>query len=181
MWFLHRFVRYCNICIDLIPKSMQNTLVSIGKTAQMLGVSLDTLRRWDIAGRFHSVRSSMRGHRYYLQSDIEELIHEKHVVSWARQWATASLGMEPASNMYCQTRDVFQARLEQFQSKLSRFVSLPTVSLITAIAGEIGNNSFDHNLGNWPDIAGIFFSYSVRNKEVILADRGQGILVTLKR
>jgi len=25
-----------------------------------------------------------------------------------------------------------------------------------AIAGEIGNNSFDHNIGNWPDMAGIF-------------------------
>lgn len=160
---------------------MQDELVSIGKTAQMLGVSIDTLRRWDIAGRLQSVRSGSRGHRYYLQSDIEQFFHERHVVAWARQWVTADRAMEPASNMYCQTRDVFQARLEQFQSRLSHIVSLSTVSLVTAIAGEIGNNSFDHNLGNWPDIAGIFFSYSIRNKEVILADRGQGILATLKR
>lgn len=160
---------------------MQNTLVSIGKTAQMLGVSIDTLRRWDVAGRLQPIRSSPRGHRYYLQSDIEQFLHEKHVVSWARQWATAYRAMEPASSMYCQTRDVFQARLEQFQSNLSRVMSVSTVSLVTAVAGEIGNNSFDHNLGNWPDITGIFFSYSIRNGEVILADRGQGILTTLKR
>ena len=83
--------------------------------------------------------------------------------------------------MYCQTHDVFQARLEQFQSKLSRITSLSTVSLITAIAGEIGNNSFDHNLGNWPDTVGIFSPYSFRNKRVVLADRGQEFFQRLDR
>ena len=29
-------------------------------------------------------------------------------------------------------------------------------SVIIAITGEIGNNSFDHNLGKWPDTPGIF-------------------------
>ena len=47
--------------------------------------------------------------------------------------------------------------------------------------GEIGNNSFDHNLGNWPDISGIFFSYDTNKRQIALADRGQGILRTLKR
>ena len=83
--------------------------------------------------------------------------------------------------MYCKTRDTFQARLENFESKLSRIAPLTTVSLVTAIAGEIGNNSFDHNLGNWPDIPGIFFSYSMRKRVVVLADRGLDILTTLKR
>ena len=53
--------------------------------------------------------------------------------------------------------------------------------LIVAIVGEIGNNSFDHNLGNWPDISGIFFSYDTNKRQIALADRGQGILRTLKR
>lgn len=160
---------------------MQDTLISIGKTAQMLGVSIDTLRRWDLAGRLRSVRNSPRGHRYYLQSDIEQFFREKHVVEQAQQWTAKHRAMEPISGMYCQTRDVFQARLEQFQSKLSRITSIEIVSLITAVAGEIGNNSYDHNLGNWPDIPGIFFSYSILNKKVVLADRGRGILATLKR
>lgn len=55
------------------------------------------------------------------------------------------------------------------------------MSLVTAVAGEIGNNSFDHNLGNWPDVTGIFFSYDMKNSSIFLADRGQGILATLKR
>lgn len=158
---------------------MPNKLISIGKAAKILGVSIDTLRRWDRAGRLQSTRSGPRGHRFYLQSDIEQFLQDINVI--ARQWAQSPQAYEPKSEAYCQTRDVFQARLEQFQSKLSRISPLRTVSLITAVAGEIGNNSFDHNLGNWPDIPGIFFSFDIRSRKVILADRGQGILATLKR
>lgn len=158
---------------------MQNKLISIGEVAKLLGVSIDTLRRWDLAGRLRSTRSNPRGHRYYRQSDIDQYLQDVDTI--ARHWAQAPQTIEPESDVYCQTRDVFQARLEQFQSKLSRITPLTTVSLVTAVAGEIGNNSFDHNLGNWPDIPGIFFSYSMRSRKVVLADRGIGILATLKR
>jgi len=163
----------------LTNSSMQNKLISIGEVAKLLGVSIDTLRRWDLAGRLQSIRSNPRGHRYYRQSDIEQYLQDVDVI--ARHWAETPEAVEPKPDVYCQTRDVFQARLEQLQSKLSRITPLTTVSLVTAVAGEIGNNSFDHNLGNWPDIPGIFFSYSIRSRKVVLADRGQGILVTLKR
>ena len=29
-------------------------------------------------------------------------------------------------------------------------------------------SSPDHNIGNWPDIPGVFFSYSLRSKVVVL-------------
>lgn len=64
---------------------------------------------------------------------------------------------------------------------MSKTLTIEKVALITAVAGEIGNNSYDHNLGSWPDIPGIFFSYNMRNRKVVLADRGQGVLTTLKR
>ena len=57
----------------------------------------------------------------------------------------------------------------------------PLFSLLTSIAGEIGSNSYDHNLGQWPDLPGIFFGYDLRKKQIVLADRGIGILETLKR
>ncbi len=158
---------------------MQNKLISIGDAAKLLGVSIDTLRRWDSRGRLQSIRSGPRGHRYYRQSDIEQYLQDVHSI--ARHWVEASQAAEPNSDMYCQTRDVFQGRLEQFQSQLTRIAPLTTVSLVTAAAGEIGNNSFDHNLGNWPDVTGILFSWDIQNKNVILADRGQGVLATLKR
>lgn len=158
---------------------MSIKLISIGETARLLGVSIDTLRRWDKAGRLLSIRSGVRGHRYYRREDIDLYLRDE--VTMARAWVEGENVVEPESQVYCQTRDDFQARLENLQSVLSRSVRDEKVSLLTAIAGEIGNNSFDHNIGNWPDIPGIFFSYSLRNRIVVLADRGQGVLTTLKR
>jgi sensor histidine kinase regulating citrate/malate metabolism len=54
-------------------------------------------------------------------------------------------------------------------------------SLIVAVAGEIGNNSFDHNLGNWPDEPGVFFGFDLSKRCIVLADRGQGVLQTLRK
>ena len=159
--------------------SMQNKLISIGEAARLLGLSIDTLRRWDAIGHLSSIRIGPRGHRFYRQSEIMHYLQSFEVT--AREWAESVNPIEPSSDVYCWTRDVFQARLEKMQSKLSKIISTETVSLIVAIAGEIGNNSYDHNLGNWSDIPGIFFSYSLRNRKVVLADRGQGILTTLKR
>ncbi len=159
--------------------AMQDNLLSIGQVAKLLNVSIDTLRRWDTAGRLPSVRSGPLGHRFYHQSDIDQFLQKVDAI--ARNWIEATHPDVPSPAMYCQTRDVFQARLEKLQSELSRLAQIEVVSLITAVAGEIGNNSFDHNLGNWPDIPGVFFSYSLRDRKVVLADRGQGILTTLKR
>ena len=52
---------------------------------------------------------------------------------------------------------------------------------VTAVTGEIGNNSFDHNLGNWPNVPGVFFAHNATRRHVILADRGVGIRSTLTR
>lgn len=46
-------------------------LVSIGETAELLGVSIKTLRLWDRAGKLSPVRTSGK-HRRYRMSDIEK-------------------------------------------------------------------------------------------------------------
>ncbi len=158
---------------------MQNKLITVGVAARQLNVSIDTLRRWDRSHRLQSIRSGPRGHRYYKQSDID--LYLQHVGSVAEEWASTPVGYVPQPDVYCQTRDVFQARLEKLQSVLKDKVPMSAVSLLSAVAGEIGNNSFDHNLGSWPDTPGIFFSYDMRIRTIVLADRGQGILATLKR
>ncbi len=160
-------------------QSTKQKLISIGRAAELIGISINTLRRWDKSGQLRSIRSGSRGHRFYNLSDIKQFTQDQD--SLARKWVESPQGIEPEAEVYCETRDVFQAQLEKLQSKLGRELPLTTVSLVTAIAGEIGNNSFDHNLGNWPDITGIFFSCSLRERIVVLADRGQGILTTLKR
>jgi hypothetical protein len=72
--------------------------------------------------------------------------------------------------------------LNKLENTLGTFFEIRNLfPLITSITGEIGNNSFDHNIGRWPDMPGIFFGYDMDRKEIVLADRGQGILTTLKR
>ncbi len=109
--------------------------------------------------------------------DIERLAYE---------WTTKESGqVDVQSNHYCETRDIFQTRLNKMLDDLMRLKKIEeeNIYIASAIAGEIGNNSFDHNLGNWQDVMGIFFGYAfIGNKlKIALADRGQGVLETLKK
>ena len=103
----------------------------------------------------------------------------------AYQWAKDDPPRKIDEKYYCETRDIFQSRLDSMVNLLLKNSKIAEndIYILSAIAGEIGNNSFDHNLGNWPDIAGAFFAYEFNKKEltVVLADRGRGILATLKR
>ena len=158
---------------------MPKNLISISDAAKQLGASIDTLRRWDKTYRLSSIRIGPRGHRFYSQEEINRFLRNDSSV--AKQWAMASVGTFPSDDVYCPTRDVFQARLEKLQTVLRGKVPESAVSLLCAVAGEIGNNSFDHNIGNWPDVVGVYFSYNLRNRNIVLADRGLGILKTLRR
>lgn len=51
---------------------MNETTYTIGQAAQQLGVSTDTLRRWESEGRIHPART-LKGHRRYTDEDIDAL------------------------------------------------------------------------------------------------------------
>lgn len=110
---------------------------------------------------------------------------ENNLEKLAWEWIASSPEIaQTESEYYCSTRDVFQARIDRMVANLlkDKTISEEDAYIASAISGEIGNNSFDHNLGKWPDVAGIFFGYDLSEKlEIILADRGQGILATLKK
>lgn len=107
-------------------------------------------------------------------------MHRDHLVNIAIQWVTATTSQIVPDEWYSPTRDIFQARLQTFLSRGQKSVG-DTAYLLTAIVGEIGNNSFDHNLGQWPDVPGIFFADDINKKVVALVDRGQGIRQTISR
>jgi len=102
------------------------------------------------------------------------------IINTSIGWTTSALPVDLSPEWYCATRDVFQARLESLLSSLEK-IKGGEAYLLTAICGEIGNNSFDHNLGNWRDVQGVFFAFDEEEKAVVLADRGQGIRQTLSR
>ncbi len=152
-------------------------LISISEAASILGVSIDTLRRWDQSGKLSSIKSE-GGHRNYYRSQIEIFLND--LFGLAKDWVLK--GTELPSKFYCSNSAAFQTKLTKMQDLLSGVPELaPLFPLVVAVAGEIGNNSFDHNLGKWPDTPGIFFAYDIHKKAVVLGDRGLGVLETLKR
>ena len=156
----------------------ERELITIGEAAEILGVSIDTLRRWDKNGKLNPAKISDAGYRLYYRSQVELFLDD--LFGLAKDWVLK--GTEMPSRFYCSNGAVFQTRLIQMQDLLMGVTELSSIfSLVVAVAGEIGNNSFDHNLGNWPDTPGIFFAYDIHKRNVVLADRGLGVLTTLKR
>ncbi len=103
----------------------------------------------------------------------------KDIIDEGLLWMTKPNPYKVSQDYYCQTRDIFQVRLQFFGMHLEKSLGTDAY-LLTAVAGEIGNNSFDHNLGKWPDIPGIIFTHDENKKIIVLADRGLGILATIR-
>jgi len=157
---------------------MPDEFISIGDAARLLDVSIDTLRRWDESGKLKAIRTS-GGHRVYRKHDIEIFLNDLWAI--ASEWVSSSAPPELPNSVYCPTSPVFQARLGKMQAILKDANAIEHFSLLVAMAGEIGDNSFAHNLGNWPDVPGVLFAFDINKKQIILADRGRGVLKTLKR
>lgn len=157
---------------------MEEKLLTITEAAEILGVSLDTLRRWDKNGKLEAIRKEGGVHRYYRKKDLE--IFASDLTKLAFDWIEN--GTEFPGMFYCPTSSIFNARLTKMQNALMEKQGFEQLySLITLITGEIGDNSFAHNLGKWPDTAGIFFGYDLEKRIIVLADRGLGILETLRQ
>lgn len=153
-------------------------LLTIGQAAEYLGVSMNTLRRWDENGKLVAIKKDGGTHRYYREKDLE--IFGSDLMKFASEWI--SDGVEFPATFYCQTSSIFNARLTTMQNALMQKPGFEKLySLIVLVAGEIGDNSFAHNLGKWPDTAGTFFGYDLTKGAIVLADRGLGILETLRR
>ena len=96
-------------------------------------------------------------------------------------WINGSSAIDNAQ--YCQTRDVFEGRLNRFPTALLRSAKLSEAQafLLTAVIGELGNNCFDHNLGKWDREPGTFFGYEYNDSGiwVWVGDKGRGIKSSL--
>jgi excisionase family DNA binding protein len=156
---------------------MEEKLLTIAQASEILGVSLDTLRRWDKSGKLVAIKKEGGTHRYYREKDLEIFVSD--LMKFASEWIQD--GIEFPSRFYCQTSSIFNARLTKMQSELMKKAGFEKLySLVVLIVGEIGDNSFAHNLGKWPDMQGIFFGYDLSKRIIVLADRGLGVLETLR-
>ena len=156
----------------------------IQEAALVLNVNPQTLRRWDADKNLLARRDGTRGHRYYYEDDLADFLSKnyKYLLDMAVRWSFSSQPIFTPSRFYCQDAYVFKARLHKLEVILQNDPLLTeNFSLVTSSVGEIGNNSFDHNIGRWPDVPGIFFGYSLAERKIIISDRGQGVLATLRR
>ncbi len=156
----------------------KKNLISIGEAAEFLGVSIATLRRWDESGKLSSTREKEGDYRYYDIKAIEIFLQD--LFKLAKAWIASQ--EEFPKRFYCENSSVFFARITKMQGLMIQNKDTKNLfSQLGSMAGEIGNNSYDHNIGQWPDVPGIFFGFDLNKKQIVLADRGVGILKTLKR
>ncbi|MFH1657138.1 MAG: helix-turn-helix domain-containing protein [bacterium] len=147
--------------------------------AELLGISriavFNRIKKGDI-------KAQKMGRNFIIfKKDIGDIdVFSSNLFKLAKDWAV--LHKEFPDQFYCQNSGVFQARITRMGDlMMGNREAKELFSLLTSIAGEIGNNSYDHNLGQWPDTPGIFFGYDLNKNQIVLADRGLGILQTLKR
>lgn len=153
--------------------------IRVGKAAKMLGVTIQTLRNWEKSGKLRAGRTK-GGQRYYELSDLRRFLLDLKKLGWA--WASSGQAPDLFSEYYCDRQDRFSSRLAKMGSLLQQSLKdEDLVSLLVLVAGEIGDNAFAHNIGNWPDTPGIFFAYDLDKQLIVLADRGRGVRATLQR
>lgn len=152
----------------------------IGEAAKMLGVTAQTLRNWEKTGRLRAERSVGK-QRYYALEQLKKFALDLEALGLV--WATSALSPELPLEYYCERPDRFTSRVAKMGAELQKDsrVSEELASLLTLVAGEIGDNSFAHNMGNWPDAPGIFFAYDIAKGIIVLADRGRGVRTTLRQ
>lgn len=158
----------------MINKSFYTTV----ELAKLLGIS-----RVAVFNRIKSgeIKAEKMGRNFVIfkkDIDINELASS--LFKNAKNWVI--LQTRVSGDFYCQNSAVFGARLVRMETDMLKSKKTKNIfSLLTSIAGEIGNNSYDHNLGHWPDVPGIFFGYDLNKRQIVLADRGLGILATLQK
>ena len=113
---------------------MDPDLMQIGDAATVLGVSVDTLRRWDESGRFSSIRNTPAGYRYYSKKAVK--IYLSDLLKLATDWISS--GEEIPAHFYCKDSSIFQARLSKMQDQLGAVGSLHRAE--KERAGSLGRN-----------------------------------------
>ena len=130
-------------------------LLAIGETAKLLGVSVQTLRRWDDKGILKSFRATIGGNRFYKERDISIFSNDLPTIGW--KWASQTSPTEPEKNFYCRTKDVFApGRLARLENDLQKIETLGIHHSLLSSMVEKSVTILMHNLGNWIDIQGMF-------------------------
>ena len=79
-------------------------------------------------------------------------------------------------NSYSDTKEFFSSTRDIFNARLQSYIAKSKKWLESAIIGEIGNNTFDHNFQFEPDFPrGVYFNDMFLNDFIVLSDFGMGL------
>ncbi|MFA5975247.1 MAG: winged helix-turn-helix domain-containing protein [Elusimicrobiota bacterium] len=97
------------------------------------------------------------------------------------KWMNARTVPKGPESFVCETREVFTGRLPHLKSFIINGLPEDLLPLVISTVAEVGNNSFDHNLGQWRDVPGCWFESQVTGRHlwICITDRGQGIFQSL--
>lgn len=124
--------------------------------------------------------------RVHFDAFLNEISYSKE----ARKLKDFDIGEKENPNVqeitHCNYSDEFSARLENFIRMFTNFgLNESDAYRATTLVGELGNNVFDHNLGNWPtNISGCIIAGQNYPKkkliEIVVGDPGIGFKESLK-
>lgn len=69
--------------------------INVGQAAKLIGVSAETLRRWDKSGKFESVRHPINNYRVYPESNVLSLVNELQLELQYSSTEVLSIEIEP--------------------------------------------------------------------------------------
>lgn len=124
--------------------------------------------------------------RMHLCKILRELGYREEFESLDKVQMPENYNLNIQEILHCEYRDEFDGKLERFMEMFKNFgLNDDDARLATALVGELGNNTFDHNLGSWPtDISGCIIvaqNYPKKKKiQVAIGDPGVGFLGSLK-
>src|SRR5687767_405795 len=117
----------------------QSPTVRIGKAAEMLGVSVETIRRWEIEGRV-STRRSAGGQRLVQMTDVSRLLSHKRQTVYDRSIVAGSARNRFSGTITRIERDRVAAVVE-VQAGPHRIVSLMTAEAVEELGLQIGDEA----------------------------------------
>ena len=122
----------------------KETWVRIGQAAEMLGLSVDTLRRWVDAGRIPSRRSE-RGQREVALADVSRLAADRrHAAQAAPKRGRISIGSSARNRFAGVVTRIVKDRVAavvEVQAGPHRLVSLMTAEAVEELGLRVGDEA----------------------------------------
>lgn len=153
-------------------------------------ISLLLIERMELPDKKIILPDKIEIKTYLKRICFEKILHE---FGYSQEYNELNSFTVPAKDnlnlqeiIHCYFRDEFNARLPRFISIFENFgLTLEESQRATAVVGELGNNVFDHNLGNWPtNNSGCIITAqnypSYRRIEIAVGDPGVGFYGSLK-